>query len=114
MEAVHQFPIPNREQLQTGVNLIAAFNCFLEAVWRVLIRANSCNSWPVNSKNRHEFHEKDHLTVAPKKFDFLIAPPGFRLLSKPPTIKTLAILTALLFLSTFRAYPPRDEAVQRL
>ena len=36
-------------------------------VWRVLIRANSCNSWPVISKNRHEFyefHEKDHLTVA--------------------------------------------------
>jgi len=42
MEAVHQFPIPNREQLQTGVNLIAAFDSFSEAggeFWFVLIRA---------------------------------------------------------------------------
>ena len=40
-------------------------------LWRVLLRANSWNSWPVISKNRHEFHEfheEDHLTVTPKNW----------------------------------------------
>ena len=34
--------------------------------WRVLICANSWNSWPVISKNRHEFHEfheNDHCAL---------------------------------------------------
>src|SRR5205809_4572214 len=38
-------------------SVVSLFGCGSTAPW---------NSWPVISKNRHEFHEKDHLTVTPK------------------------------------------------